>query len=87
MARRTRKKVTRRKITVTDTGKEIVATMPGPDGGFLTISAGADLELIRSLIKKRQELGKQIAKVIAAQRGFPITDLESIEDVTPYPPP
>lgn len=87
MARRTGKKATRRKITVTDTGKEIVATMTGPDGGFLTISASADLKLIRRLIKKRQEIGKQIAKVIAAQRGFATTDLECIEDVTPYPPP
>jgi hypothetical protein len=81
MARRTR-----RKITVTDTGKEIVATMPGPDGGFLTISESADLKLIRRLIKKRQEIGKQIAKVIAAKRGFATTVLEAIEDVTPYPP-
>ncbi|HEV3182865.1 MAG TPA: hypothetical protein VGY90_08625 [Steroidobacteraceae bacterium] len=83
MARRTRKKITRRKITVTDTGKEIVATMPGPDGGFLAISASADLKLIRRLIKKRQEIGKQIAKIIAAEGGFATTDLESADEVTP----
>jgi hypothetical protein len=83
MARRTRKKITRRKITVTDTGKEIVATMPGPDGGFLAISASADLKLIRRLIKKTQEIGKQIAKIIAAEGGFATTDLESADEVTP----
>ena len=85
MARRTRKKATHRKITVTDTGKEIVATMPGPDGGFLTISASADLKLIRRLIMKRQEIGKQIAKIIAVKGGLATTDLESADTITPYP--
>jgi hypothetical protein len=86
MARRTRKKITPRKITITDTGREIVATMPGPDGGLLTISASADLKLIRRLIKKRQEIGEQIAKVIAAKRGLATTVLVAIEEVRPYPP-
>jgi len=81
MARRARKKVTRRRITVIDTGKEIVATMPGPDGGFLTISAGADLKSIRRLIKKRQKIGKEIAKIIAATGRLATADSEFADEI------
>ena len=75
MARRTRGKIPPRKITLTDTGTELVATMPGPDGAVLRISDSADLRSIRALIKKRQQIGRKIAKIIA-DNGFPSAKIE-----------
>jgi hypothetical protein len=65
MARKARRKMISRKITLTDTGKELVATIPGPDGGVLVVSDNADLKSIRALIKKRQQMGKKIAQILA----------------------
>ncbi len=68
MARKTRKKDRKKtagRITLTDTGKKLVATMPGPKGGYLVISKSADLKAIRALIKQRQQIGEQISQMIA----------------------